>query len=172
MLLPVILAFVFTACSSDNEASQQPITEQNELIETGKQFAKIHNDGLDAIYTALINSKNETESFSDSSICQVIENAANSFIRQHNTQTRVTDDSEIDYSVYEKASIEDIRKNMSPREKQFVQSAISDNQDIEQLLEMVTNDTSLSHSKKKQLFALLQLLKRLQSIGATIIQNG
>lgn len=102
----------------------------------------------------------------------MIENAANSFIRQHNTQTRVTDDSEIDYSVYEKISIEDIRKNMSPREKQFVQSAISDNQDIEQLLEMVTNDTSLSHSKKKQLSALLQLLKRLQSIGATIIQNG
>lgn len=43
----------------------------------------------------------------------------------------MTDDSEIDYSVYEKTSIEDIRKNMSPREKQFVQSAISDNQDIE-----------------------------------------
>lgn len=28
LLLPVILAFVFTACSSDNEASQQPITER------------------------------------------------------------------------------------------------------------------------------------------------
>lgn len=48
---------------------------------------------------------------------------------------------------------------MSPREKQFVQSAISDNQDIEQLLEMVTNDTSLSHSKKEAIICFITTFK-------------
>ena len=152
-----IILFI-TACSNDFINTPLSANEDSKLIEYGKTFANIHNEGLDAIYTKLANNI-QTRVEKNISQEKIIEEATDSFINQHSATSRTVGNTNIDYSIYKTTTINDIKKRMSPKERQYVEAILIDDSEADYLLKAIVNDTTLSVQKRQAVICFITTYK-------------
>lgn len=159
LLLITVITISLMACSNDSESTSRNADQSSEMIEKGNLFATIHNNGLDAIYRKLNENKSITRTVStNASIIQLIKDAMNSFINQHQPLSRAAGQ-EIDYSMFETKTIDDIENSMSPKERLYVKNAISGNVTSEDILKEVSNDTTLSIERRQAIICFITTYK-------------
>ena len=148
-VIMVIGAF-FSSCTNENEATI-PQNEANELIDYGMEFASIHNDCLAYIYQGLNSTK--TRGYVAANMKEMVIPIANMYISTHSS-TRAVSES-LTQEMFS-MTIEDIQESLSPREKIYIERALS-SQDIssENLIKEIASDLELPEINRQAVICFI-----------------
>jgi len=148
----LLLMSVVYACTKDSENKEQ--LEVSDIVDTGKTFAMIHNECLASIYDSLAKENKtrsidlDTQDFKDH-----ITSLTTKYIKANVPQTR-NSNLEIDYSVLD-MSTSDIMDNMSEKEIGYINEAMEEGVDIEELMIKVSNDETLQTENKQAVICFI-----------------
>ncbi|MCH5310943.1 MAG: hypothetical protein J1E57_03160 [Prevotella sp.] len=156
-----VLTILLTACSSSYEEVSDNVSTENELIFYGQKFAKVHNECLDYIYESACNLQTRASNRDSIQLTDVIINATNEFVARKcaNTRSVFDDTTYVTKEMYDTITIEDIKKQMSPKELEYTNKAIENIHSTESLLKDVAYDPELSDIQKQAVICFLTTLK-------------
>lgn len=162
ILLFAVLTVLFVGCTSNAGETSEESLAANELILKGKQFAKIHNEGLEYIYESTHKLQTRTTEGVSFDFYSAMVDATNSFIAMKvaNTRTSPCDMVFVTKEMYDSISIEDIKARMSPKELEYTNFAIENMGEIEPIVQNVAHDSELSENQK---FAVICFLTTLEA---------
>lgn len=157
-LLYFAFFLAFLCACSDQDKNLVTSNFDQQLITTGWNFAKIHNECIDSAYESIISNKKLTRS-NDNTVRVTSHDvivAVNNYISRHVAKTRGTEDSDyVSESDYKGISIEDLRSHMNAKELRYAYAIMDDTSDPELLLQDVLKDNDLDPTKKQAVIAFI-----------------
>lgn len=151
-----LMSLTLLSCSNDEESVSDEFEDKDELVEFGKDFASIHNDCLGYIYEEILeqsNSNTRSVTLGTSDFRRTVVSLTNRYISENCKSTR-SDVHEVEVGLYD-MSIEDIKKNMSEKEFDYVNFVLDGNVDTEKLLYDISNDNDLQMINKQALICFV-----------------
>lgn len=154
----VILTIAFNyACSNEQQFPKQD--SQNELISSGMQLAKIHNECLKKIFNDFELSTRNAIDLEPEEIKENIIMSINDYLSSINqVQARNTDVNKIYLTDYN-MTIEEIAKTLSEKEKYYIDKALSHDIQLEILLNQVCADDMMEEDNKQAVIGFITTLE-------------
>lgn len=144
----VMIGVLFSSCTNEKETPQ---SESNELINYGMEFASIHNDCLAYIYQGLNSAKTRGSVATDME--EMVLSLANMYISK-NSSTRTTSEP-LTQNMFS-ATIEDIQKKLSPKEKEYIEPILSNQTiDFDNLIKEVALDLDLPEINRQAVICFI-----------------
>lgn len=144
----VMIGVLFSSCTNEKETPQ---SESNELINYGMEFASIHNDCLAYIYQGLNSAKTRGSVATDME--EMVLSLANMYISKHSS-TRTTSEP-LTQNMFS-ATIEDIQKKLSPKEKEYIEPILSNQTiDFDNLIKEVALDLDLPEINRQAVICFI-----------------
>lgn len=146
----LIMGLSLSSCSNENETTM-PQNESNEMISYGMEFASIHNDCLAYIYQELGSAKTRGNVVIDME--EMVISIANMYISTHGS-TRTT--SKPLTSEMFSITIEDIQNSLLPKEKEYIEKALSCNPNSnEELINEIASDLELPEINRQAVICFI-----------------
>lgn len=146
----IMIGALFSSCTNENETAT-PQIESNELINYGMEFASIHNDCLAYICQGLNSAKTRGSVTTDME--EMVISIANMYISKHSS-TRTTSEP-ITQDMFS-TTIEDIQKVLSPKEKEYIEKALSNQTgSFESLIKEVAFDLDLPEINRQAVICFI-----------------
>lgn len=145
-----MIGMFLLSCTNENETAN-PQSESKELINYGMEFASIHNDCLAYIHQGLTTAK--TRGCVATNMEEKILSIANMYISEH-CLTKTTSES-LTQDMFS-ATIEDIQNKLSPKEKEYIEKALSNQTfSFESLIKEVALDLELSEVSRQAVICFI-----------------
>lgn len=146
----IMIGAFFSSCTNENE-TVTPKNNSNELVDYGMEFASMHNDCLAYIHQGLSSAKTRGNVTTD--MKEMVISIANTYISQH-CSTRTTSES-ITQDMFS-TTIEDIQASLSPKEKEYIEKALSNQtESFENLIKEVALDLDLPELNRQAVICFI-----------------
>jgi len=146
----MMIGVFFSSCTNENEVTI-PQNESNELIDYGMEFASIHNDCLAYIYRGLNSTKTRGHVVADME--ERVISIANMYISTHSS-TRTVSES-LTQEMFS-MTIEDIQESLSPKEKTYIERALSSQEvSSENLIKEIASDLELPEINRQAVICFI-----------------